>query len=257
MYEWFASKVLDDRRGTQRACCLARRIALLIALLSATGCIPAVNNRVIPRSIVRARIVAMPPAVFVNTVDLGGNFEDQNEMADQIAARIAPYLASITKANGGRSATVADLESCGMACGRLMRWGVIASLEIGAQRAEVRNYMRHSVADWEFRGDLASLRNTLDADYVLLTVFKQTRETTGRKLGNAFSGVYTIGRRIDAACIADLRDGRMTWCATKTDERIDLAGRGGAERALAVLLSEMFHVRPAAAYGSTPPTDLR
>ena len=123
-----------------------------------------------------------------------------------------------------------------------MEWGVGASLQIGAQRSQIANYRRHSVADWNFRGDLPSLRDKFRTDYVLFTVFKQTRETDGQKLGRFLSGSTTVGKQIDSACIADLRDGNMVWCSTKTDDRDDLAEDGQMRTVLTELLGEVFRI---------------
>jgi hypothetical protein len=185
-------------------------------------------------------VVALPPVALVNVVDFYGNFEDQEKASDAITSKVEPQLLAIVQENGGRVASPADLEACGALCGRLMMWGVVASLEIGAQRAEIRNYGRHSVADWAFRGDLSTLRRTFDADYVLLTVFKQTRQTDGHKLGMALAGGYTVGKQIDVACMADLRSGHMAWCATKKDDSSDLGENGRPCLILAELLGGVF-----------------
>jgi hypothetical protein len=67
-------------------------------------------------------------------------------------------------------------------------------------------------------------------------MFKQARESTGRQVLSLFARAYTIGKQIDAVCIADLPDGHMTWCATKADNGHDL---GEENRAFATLIELM------------------
>jgi len=186
----------------------------------------------------------MPPVALIYALDASNNREGQEQPSNLIAASLEKYLDEIMDENGAGMADSDDLRTCSALCVRFMRWGVIASLEIGAQRAEIRNYGRHSVADWMFHGDLSPMREALDADYALLTVFKQARETTGRQVLNVLGGGYTVGKQIDIACVADLRDGHMVWCASKKEDRHDLGEDDQARSVLAELLRGLFRVKP-------------
>jgi hypothetical protein len=228
----------DARDGTRSASHVVPWVMVLAA-----GCIPAVANRVDGPTIAPARVVLMPPVALVYMLDAGDQREGQAEPSNEIASHLTSYLGTIAYDNKARMAELPRLEECGRPCGRFMRWGTIASLEIGLQREEIRNFGRHSVADWGFEGDLSEVRKTLDADYALLVVFKQTRETTGRRVLFALGGGYTIGKQIDVACIADLRDGHMVWCATKRDDAHDLGEGDRARAALLELLQGVFRVR--------------
>ncbi|HZU84455.1 MAG TPA: hypothetical protein VE987_16110, partial [Polyangiaceae bacterium] len=167
------------------------------------------------------------------------------------ASNIADSLRAIAKQNGARMAEPSTLRACGSVCAQFTRWGMIASVEIGVQRAGIRSYGRHSVAEWTYPGDLSGIRSTFDAEYSPLTVFKQVRETTARKVWNFLGHTWTIGKQVDVACILDLRDGSMTWCATKNDDSNDVAEGDQAEAELGELLGGVFRV-PAAPTNARP-----
>ena len=184
----------------------------------------------------------MPPVAIVYSLGFSGDRETEDEPSDEITSDLSPYLRDIMETNGVRVASPEALNACCSPCGRLIKWGVIATMEIGAQKVQVRNFGEHSVTGWRFRGDLSAIRQKLDADFLLLTVFKQARETSGRKVGNFFAGGYTIGKQIDVACITDLRDGQMVWCAAMKDDSNDLGEQGRARTVMAKLLREMFRI---------------
>ncbi len=211
-------------------------------VIVASGCIPAVQNRVSESAIVAKRVVAMPPQILVYTLAAGGEHSNEDGAENDIVDKVLPALNAAVTANGGHIVQREEFAACGSLCAQFFRWGGVASLEIGLQRAEIRNYRLHSVADWGFGRDMARVRAALDADYALFVVLKQTRQTTGRKVLLALGGGYTIGKQIDVACIADLRDGRMTWCAMERDDSGDLADPGRASNVVRKLLAGVFPV---------------
>jgi hypothetical protein len=62
----------------------------------------------------------------------------------------------------------------------------------------------------------------------------------------ALGGSYMIGKQVDAACVADLHDGRMTWCMSVSDDRGDVQDPGRVPEVLATLLRELFAPSPSA-----------
>ena len=216
-----------------------------------TGCIPALSNRAEGPAITPARVVVMPPVGLVSTLDADG-VESQVWPTDRTKSNIGDYLRTIAQENGARMADSSTLRACGSACAQFTRWGTIASLQIGVQRAKIRNYGRHSVAEWTFPGDLSPIRSTFDADYSLLIMFKQVRQTTARKVWNALSNSWIVGAQITVACVVDLRDGSMTWCATKHDDSHDVAEAGPARAELSELLGGVFRVPPAPTNSGPP-----
>jgi hypothetical protein len=195
----------------------------LLLFVVATGCIPAVQNRALGNQIAPQRVVALPPVVMLYTMDAMGERAFEDASAEVIVNQIKYHLNPVIAASGGQVAQLERLEGCGRPCARFFRWGTVASLEIGLQRAEIQNFGLHSVADWGFGRDVAQVRAALDANFALFVMLKQMRQTSGRKVLLALGGGYTIGKQIDVACIADLRDGRMTWCATQRDDQGALA----------------------------------
>jgi hypothetical protein len=177
----------------------------------------------------------------VYALDAGGqrSFEDQPSSAVVVEAESA--LRQLIDPQGVR---FAGRGACGIPCAQFMRWGTVATLEIGLQREGIRNYRFHSVADWGFRGDLAAVRGSLDADFALFVTLKQARETTGRQVLAVLGGGHTLGKQIDAACVADLHDGRMVWCMSMRDDRGDLQNPGRVPLVLWTLLHDLFVPSP-------------
>jgi hypothetical protein len=214
---------------------------VLLAVV-ASGCFPAVQNRVAESAIVATRVVAMPPQILIYTLDAGGERSSDDGPENDIVEKVLPAVNEAVTANGGHIVRREQFAACGSLCAQFFRWGGVASLEIGLQRAEIRNYRLHSVADWGFRRDISRVRAALEADYALFVVLKQMRQTTGRKVLLALGGGYAVGKQIDVACIADLRDGRMTWCAMERDDGGDLADPGRVSSVVRKLLAGVFPV---------------
>jgi hypothetical protein len=214
-------------------------------LVAAAGCIPALQNRVPPNAVPQPRLVAMPPQVLIYTLDAGDQRSSDEGGSTDVVVDAAHALQELAAARGVRMVGRDALVACGVPCARLLRWGAIATLEIGLQREEIRNYGFHSVTNWGFRGDLSPVRQSLDADYALFATLKQTRQTTGRKVLMALGGGYTIGKQIDAACVADLHDGRMIWCTSVKADSGDIQDPGRVPQVMQTLLRELFQPPPA------------
>jgi hypothetical protein len=228
------------RAGTQG------RVAFVLGLfLAATGCIPVPQNRLAGSTVPRPRLVALPPQVIVYTLDATDSRSPEEEPSADLGSEAQDALREIIDARGVRFAGRDALIACGIPCARLLRWGAIATLEAGLQREQIRNYGFHSVTNWGFRGDLSTVRQSLDADYALFATLKQTRQSTGRKVLMALGGGYTTGKQIDAACVADLRDGHMIWCASQKDDSGDLQDPGRVPHVMRALLRELFELPPA------------
>ena len=222
-----------------------RRVMLSLGLLTAAGgCIPALANHAPAEAIPRARLISMPPQVLVHTLDGFNKNSMEEDVSSAVAWEAERDLGDMVPEVGIRPAEHLALMTCGVLCARLIRWGALATLEIGLQREKIRNYGFHSVTDWRFRANLSAARQALDADYALFVVLKQTRQTTGRKVAQALGGGYTIGKQIDAACVADLRDGRMIRCVSERDESGDIDDPGRLRQVLRTLLHRLFAPSP-------------
>jgi hypothetical protein len=223
----------------------ARAAFVLGLFLAATACIPVPQNRVAASTVARARLVALPPQVIVYTLDASDSRSPEEGPSSDLGSDAQDALREVIDARGVRFAGRDALVACGVPCARLLRWGAVATLEAGLQREQIRNYGFHSVTNWGFRGDLSTVRQSLDADYALFATLKQTRQSTGRKVLMALGGGYTIGKQIDAACVADLRDGHMIWCASQKDDSGDLQDPGRVPQVMRALLRELFELPPA------------
>jgi hypothetical protein len=222
-------------------------LRLAVGVLAATtGCIPALQNRVAGDAIPPNRLVAVPPQVLVHTMD----FFDHGSVDDQPTAAVAGEAENVLRVIVNEKRMLfADrqaLVACGLACARFFHWGGVATLEVGLQREQIRNYGFHSVSDWTFHADLSAVRAALGVDFTLFVALKQTRETTGRKIGFALGGSYTVGKQIDAACVADLHDGAMVWCTSLKDDSSDIGDPGRVAQVLRTLLSGLFAQPPPA-----------
>lgn len=166
-----------------------------------------------------------------------------NKTADALFAAINPEVQRQAAQKGGFSLPVERIDACGRKCVRLaiglIRWGSIASMEIAAQMREVRNYKAHSIAEWRPKRDYTPLRQATGADYALIVVVRDLRETSGRKLANAFVGRWTYFKQVGVACVVDLTQNQMTWCHARSDAWGDLRNPQEARRAVAELLSDL------------------
>jgi hypothetical protein len=186
----------------------------------------------------------MPPQVLVYTLDASNNRSVEEDVTSAVGWEAERELGDMLPKFGVRPAEHQALIACGPSCAKLIRWGSLATLEIGLQREGILNYGFHSVADLRFRADLSDVREGVDADYVLFVALKQTRQTDGRKVLQALSGGYTVGKQIDAACVADLRDGRMVRCVSKRDDFTDIDDPGRLRQVLQTLLRLLFAPSP-------------
>jgi len=221
-------------------------VGMLGLLITTAGCIPALQNQFPAEGIAPAQLVAMPPQVLVYTLDASEHRSFDEQPSSAVAAQAEGTLRELVDAQGAHLAQTDALVTCGVTCARFYRWGGLATLEIALQREQIRNYGFHSVTSWTFRDDLAAVRGSLNADFALFVALKQTRQTTGRKVVMALGGSYIIGAQIDAACVADLRNGAMVWCTSFKDDARDLEDPGQVPKVMRTLLRSLFG-RPAAA----------
>lgn len=226
------------------------RLGLLL-VLPAIGCIPAVQNRAAPQAIAPPGLVALPPQVLVYTVDWLGRRDAVESLTNYVVLGLERRLPAIVAANGGHIASTEQLKRCGSPCVEFFLWGGRAALQIGLQREKLRDYGRHSVTDWGFWQDLSPVRASLKADFALFLVFTQARGTSGRKAMEVLLSSYIPGKQLDVACIADLHDGKMTWCTSRGDDSHDLADPDRLAPILRALLQDVLRI-PTQIYDGPP-----
>lgn len=227
-------------------------IALVFVVAAAAmGCAPVLENRSPAGQIPPAQVAAMPPVVLIYTLDWRDRKSVEEAATREIEHQVELRMRETMAANGGKFLSAQALDACGPPCASFFHWGGIATLEIGVRRQVIQTYRRHSVAEWRYDGPLSPVHAYLDADFALFLVLKQTRETDGRKGLGVAAGYYTVGKQIDAACIADLRDGRMTWCTSQGSDTNDIADRERLAPVLRALLQDVFRV-PTQIYEGPP-----
>jgi len=233
------------------------RAGFLLLYVAFMGCMhgaPAVPNRLPGNQIAPRSVAAAPPQVFVYTLDVNDDTQLEDSATGEIAGRAMPVLNGIMEDNGAHVVAREKSTACGVLCEQFFRWGGIASLEIGMQRHHIQTLGFHSVGDWRFPLDLSALRQAFEADFALFVVLKQTRRTAARVMMEGLARMPTMGKQIDVACIYDLRDGRMVWCATESDDYGDLSDPGRVSFVFSKLLREVFRVPPLQPPPSINPT---
>lgn len=240
-------KALDTRRGrTERYRVLIahgfRRSSWFVLglLAAATGCTPVLQNRVPADAISPDRLVAVPPHVLIYTLDLNTHAAVEDQPTEAIATTAAEVLRKNVDRQRARFADREALAACGPACAKFYQWGGRATLEIGLQREQIKSFGFHSVSDWAFHDDLSAVRASLGADFILFVTLKQTRQPNGQRTVYAPGHTYIHGAQIDAACVADLRDGAMVWCTSLQDDIGDLADPGRVLVAIHAMLKGLF-----------------
>jgi hypothetical protein len=158
----------------------------------------------------------MPVFATAGELDASDNAESDTEYATEVFNAINPEVRRQAMKKGAHPFPSDWQAKCGEPCVRLyfrlVRWGSTSSLQIAAQMGGVRNYGAHSIAEWKLPLDFKPLREATGAEYVLFVRIQDLRESTGRKVANAFTGGYTFFMREAVACVADLARGEMVWC---------------------------------------------
>jgi hypothetical protein len=224
---------------------LHRSSWFVLALLAATmGCSSALQNRVAPDAISPDRLVAVPPQIVLLKMDADNHSSVDDQPTDALANRASEVLRKIADRQRVRFADREALAGCGPACAKFYQWGGQATLEIGLQREQIHDFGFRSLAGWTFHDDLSAVRASLGADFVLFVTLKQTRDLAGRK-AYVPGKEYIHGKQIDAACVADLRDGAMSWCTSLQDDIGDLSDPGRVLVAIHAMTRGLFPKPPA------------
>jgi hypothetical protein len=172
----------------------APRRSLLVALLLGIGCAPAFQARDPQVAVVPARIVALPALTRAEELSFGGSRKPLNGWADAMAEALDPEIDRWVV--GFRGHAFDDEDAMVPAVyPRFRRWTALAVEEIAAQKIGRADFKLYSVEEWGFNQDLARIREHLDADFVLVTFFRDTRRTGGHVVGNAVLGVHSYQTR--------------------------------------------------------------
>jgi len=219
--------------------CLHRYVGAAL-VLGAIGCAtPAMRAPGV--QVVPSRVVALPTDGIVWEMDFDGErtlFKDKSEAAvenfdDSIAHRLS--------LQGGRSVGPEDLKSWPWAT-PFREWSARMMSEIMTERLGHSLVQHESVAEWRYGRALATWRDRLAADYLLVSLFFDGRNTAGRTISVTFGGGYLAARRA-MACVVRMEDGRVVWCnLIQFSARLDQ--RRGAQAVANSLLGDLLGKPP-------------
>jgi hypothetical protein len=225
----------------------------MAALLFCAACVPPVfQKRAQNVSVVPARIVSLPTYTDAYELGLGADPKPLGTWATTMAERLNPEIDRWVIGNRGHNfhdegATVPAVYP------KFRRWTIRALPEIAAQATGKADFKLYSVDKWGFGQDLGKVRERLDADFVLVTWFKDTRRTGGHQVAYVLSGVHFYYLQVGVACLVDLASGTMAWCNAKSDASWgDLAVPANADKAVSELLTDLYYPPKPAANAKAP-----
>jgi hypothetical protein len=156
-------------------------------------------------AIAPAEIVSLPPTVLVFELDFWGKKPEKPEWEGVIRGHVAPELARLVVATGGR--VFQSTQESSEAIPDFLAWSALASLEIASQKSGHANYERYVVGAWRYPGDLALLRAELKTDFALTVLVRDIYQSGGSTAASAFGGVHYYFKQVVVACVTDLRHG--------------------------------------------------
>jgi hypothetical protein len=217
-----------------------------VAAVIAGGCAAPLGLNDPTARVAPARLVGLPPAIRTFELDAGREVSVLSEAARAAREAVEPAVAFFVTSLGGHVVSLEQLK--GLEEGHeLMRWALKTLQAIGQEsllRHDGHTTPHSAVSDWRYPGSLASLRAGLDADFILLTLFLDGRHTAGRTVANdlaqGFGGTSVHAKREAEACVVDLGDGRVVWCAFEPLARVDLTQAGAAHEVVARLLTGLY-----------------
>jgi hypothetical protein len=187
--------------------------------------------------------MALPVATISVEVDAFNESQLDDGREAALRSAVDPEIQKQAREMGAMGFPEEQIKACGKECSfqvaTLRKQGTSAAMEIAIQMKGRRDDDYTSVADWRIYGNFVLLRKATGADYALLVVVRDLRETTGRGVANFLTGRYTYFKQVGVACVADLVKRTMIWCHTEADAWGDLRNPKEAQRAVKKLLSDL------------------
>ncbi len=152
---------------------------MLATLLLCIACIPpAFQRRAQNVTVVPARIASLPAYTMAFEIGFAADPKPLDAWAAEMAKTLEPEIDRWVVGNRGHrfddeGATVPAVYP------KFRRWTAIALPEIAAAATNRADFKLYSVDKWGINQDLRRVRERLDADFVLVTWFKDTRRTGG------------------------------------------------------------------------------
>jgi hypothetical protein len=192
-----------------------------------------------------ARLSAVPPDVVSYVLDANNDVTAEPDATRAARSAVEASLNYRLSSAGARFFPETSLAQVpGYAA--FDRWArrALADLDVEIGRAERHRSSSPGVYVWRYSGDLAPMRAALDADFVLMSVFLDGDNTMGRFLKNTVDGRARVARRLGEACVVDLRDGRVVWCARDYEGTERIRTRENAQKAVDRLLAALLTMKP-------------
>jgi hypothetical protein len=229
---------------------------LPLALLLCAGCPTPFQTRAQSVVVRPVRIAGLPAFAEASELE-AGHFDGTipkkplDTLTAAMGASLNPEIARWVVGSGGHMFPETDTMMVPVTYRKFRKWTARALVEIAAHKMGHGDSERRSVEDWQFDQDLGAIKQMLDADFTLVTLFNDARPSAGRVannilggpvaagLGNAHAHIYWM--QVGAACLVDLNTGRMAWCNAKTDAWKDLSLPATAKTAVAELLTDLYY----------------
>jgi hypothetical protein len=206
--------------------------AVSMALGCATPAMRDVSVKVVPE-----RLVAVPTDGVEWEFDAAGNQTISEEGTAAAIKNVDDSISYRLSLQGGHALEREEFEEFRWSV-PFREWSQRMMREIMSERLG-RSLTKHeSVGEWHYGRALASFRDRLAADFLLVSMFLDGHNTAGRSIGVALGGGYLAARRA-IACIVRLEDGRVVWC-NLTTIAWDLQQRSGAQGFANSLLLEVL-----------------
>jgi hypothetical protein len=189
---------------------------LLVCALLGAACVP-FRNRAPDFRATPTRLTALPVTIEAYQRQSLGIMTERSDWENEMEANMRPELQRIVALHGGSSVDFGDIAKCGEVCWLFLSWSTHAAMEIAAQKTSNAYFGLSSVEGWRYRGNLSPVHQALHSDFALVVVFHDVRQTIGQTVLWALAGLTTGRMTVSAACLTDLRDGRMIWCDARAD----------------------------------------
>jgi hypothetical protein len=195
---------------------IGRPALLLVCALLGAACVP-FRNRAPDLKVTPTRLTALPISIEAYQRQSIGVMTERSDWENEMEANMRPELQRIVARHGGSSIELEDIAKCGEVCWLFLSWSTSAAMEIAAQKTGYADFRLYSVEGWRYRGNLGPVHQALRSDFALVVVFHDFRQTIGQAVLWALAGITTGRLTVSAACLTDLRDGRMIWCDARAD----------------------------------------
>ena len=191
-------------------------------------------------------LAAVPPFVASFEIDADSKYVKHGDWQQAARAALEASIDYDVQAHGGRFFNDEQLKTVDRTAfpdwAAQMLGEIMREAHLRQKGTETRH---HTVFQWRYaRPGLDVWRSFLGADYVMVSVFLDGQNTTGRSVTNAlaagFGGWMIDARREGLACVVNLIDGRVVWCALAPFGPLSVRERATAQLFVDQLTAGLF-----------------